>query len=113
MIEKANGSYLFDNNGNYYLDATSSWWTNIHGHAHPYLAQKLFEQAYTLEHVIFAGNTHEPAIRLAQKLKTYLPNNQQKFFFSDNGSTAVEAALKMVAKRFRELKDFFKHAKGA
>lgn len=96
LIEKANGSYLFDNNGNYYLDATSSWWTNIHGHAHPYLAQKLFEQAYTLEHVIFAGNTHEPAIRLAQKLKTYLPNNQQKFFFSDNGSTAVEAALKMA-----------------
>jgi adenosylmethionine-8-amino-7-oxononanoate aminotransferase len=59
-------------------------------------AQKLFEQASTLEHVIFAGNTHEPAIRLAQKLKTYLPNNQQKFFFSDNGSTAVEAALKMA-----------------
>jgi adenosylmethionine-8-amino-7-oxononanoate aminotransferase len=96
LIEKANGSYLFDNNGNYYLDATSSWWTNIHGHAHLYLAQKLFEQAYTLDHVIFAGNTHEPAIRLAQKLKTYLPNNQQKFFFSDNGSTAVEAALKMA-----------------
>ncbi|MFN8315139.1 MAG: adenosylmethionine--8-amino-7-oxononanoate transaminase [Chitinophagales bacterium] len=96
LITKGEGAYLIDNAGNRYFDATSSWWTNIHGHAHPHIAQKLFEQASTLEHVIFAGNTHEPAIRLAEKLKTYLPNNQQKFFFSDNGSTAVEAALKMA-----------------
>ncbi len=96
LIEKAQGAYVFDDKGNSYFDATSSWWTTIHGHSHPYIAKKLFEQAYTLEHVIFAGNTHEPAIRLAQKLKTYLPQNQQKFFFSDNGSTAVEAALKMA-----------------
>jgi adenosylmethionine-8-amino-7-oxononanoate aminotransferase len=96
LILKGEGAYLIDNAGNRYFDATSSWWTNIHGHAHPFIAQKLFEQASTLEHVIFAGNTHEPAIRLAEQLKTYLPNKQQKFFFSDNGSTAVEAALKMA-----------------
>lgn len=96
FIAKGEGAYLFDENGKKYLDATSSWWTNTHGHAHPYIAQKLYEQASTLEHVIFAGYTHEPAIRLAEKLKPYLPENQQKFFYSDNGSTAVEVALKMA-----------------
>lgn len=96
LIAKGEGAYLFDESGNKFLDATSSWWTNTHGHAHPYIAQKLYEQASRLEHVIFAGYTHEPAIRLAEKLKTYLPENQQKFFYSDNGSTAVEVALKMT-----------------
>ena len=96
LIVKGEGAYLFDENGNRYLDATASWWTNTHGHSHPYIAQKLFEQASTLEHVIFAGYTHEPAIRLAEKLQSYLPENQQKFFYSDNGSTAVEVALKMA-----------------
>src|SRR5690606_29162156 len=96
FIAKGEGAYLFDENGNKFLDATSSWWTSTHGHAHPYIAQKLYEQAKKLEHVIFAGYTHEPAIRLAEKLKTYLPENQQKFFYSDNGSTAVEVALKMT-----------------
>ncbi|HEY0262638.1 MAG TPA: adenosylmethionine--8-amino-7-oxononanoate transaminase, partial [Chitinophagales bacterium] len=96
FIAKGEGAYLFDENGKKYLDANASWWTNTHGHAHPYIAQKLFEQASTLEHVIFAGYTHEPAIRLAEKLQPFLPENQAKFFYSDNGSTAVEVALKMA-----------------
>jgi adenosylmethionine-8-amino-7-oxononanoate aminotransferase len=68
---------------------------NIHGHAHPYIAQKVFEQLKKLEHVIFAGFTHEPAIELAERLLKLLPDNQAKVFYSDNGSTAVEVAIKM------------------
>jgi adenosylmethionine-8-amino-7-oxononanoate aminotransferase len=96
LISRGEGAFLFDEHGRKLFDACSSWWTNTHGHAHPYLAEKLFNQAKELEHVIFAGYTHVPAIALAAKLKTYLPDNQQKFFFSDNGSTAVETALKMA-----------------
>ncbi len=96
VINRGEGAYVIDENGRRLFDACSSWWTNTHGHAHPYLAEKLYQQAKELEHVIFAGYTHKPAIELASKLKTYLPENQQKFFFSDNGSTAVETALKMA-----------------
>lgn len=66
-IIKGEGVYLFDENGNKYIDAISSWWTNLHGHAHPHIASKIFEQAKQLEHVIFAGCTHEPAVQLAEK----------------------------------------------
>ncbi|MES1218086.1 MAG: adenosylmethionine--8-amino-7-oxononanoate transaminase, partial [Bacteroidota bacterium] len=86
---------LIDENGNKYIDAISSWWTNLHGHAHPYIAQKIFEQAQQLEHVIFAGCTHEPAIQLAERILPLLPGDFSKIFYSDNGSTAVEVALKM------------------
>ena len=86
---------LFDENGKKYIDAVSSWWVNIHGHAHPYIAQKVSEQLNKLEHVIFAGFTHEGAIELAERLLQILPVNQQKVFYSDNGSTAVEVAIKM------------------
>jgi adenosylmethionine-8-amino-7-oxononanoate aminotransferase len=94
-IVKGEGAYLIDENGNKYLDAISSWWVNLHGHSHPYIAQKVSEQANTLEHAIFAGFTHKPAIELAEALLTILPKNQSKIFYSDNGSTAVEVALKM------------------
>ena len=94
-VSKGEGPWLFDENGNKYLDAISSWWVNLHGHAHPYLAEKLYEQAKTLEHVIFAGFTHEPAVRLAERLLPLLPGNFSRIFYSDNGSTAVEVALKM------------------
>ena len=80
----------------HYIDAISSWWVNLHGHAHPYIAEKIYEQAKTLEQVIFAGFTHEPAIRLAEKLLQLLPGNFSKIFYSDNGSTAVEVAIKMA-----------------
>ncbi|HEY4323436.1 MAG TPA: adenosylmethionine--8-amino-7-oxononanoate transaminase [Mucilaginibacter sp.] len=94
-IVKGEGACLFDENGKKYIDAVSSWWVNIHGHAHPYIAKKVSEQLTKLEHVIFAGFTHEGAVELAERLLEILPGNQQKAFYSDNGSTAVEVALKM------------------
>ncbi|AYN02062.1 adenosylmethionine--8-amino-7-oxononanoate transaminase [Chryseobacterium sp. 3008163] len=94
-IIKGKGVYLFDDQGNKYIDAVSSWWVTLHGHAHPYIAQRVSEQLNTLEQVIFAGFTHEPAIQLSENLLKLLPENQQKVFYSDNGSTAVEVALKM------------------
>ncbi|RZA03280.1 MAG: adenosylmethionine--8-amino-7-oxononanoate transaminase [Sphingobacteriaceae bacterium] len=94
-IVKGEGAYLFDENGKKYIDAVSSWWTNIHGHAHPYIAKKVAEQLTKLEHVIFAGFTHPGAVELAERLLQILPSNQQKAFYSDNGSTAVEVAIKM------------------
>ena len=99
-ITHGKGVYLFDSEGKKYIDAISSWWVNLHGHAHPYLAQKIHEQALKLEQVIFAGFTHEPAIQLAERLLGHLPNNFQKVFFSDNGSTAVEVAIKMALQFF-------------
>ncbi len=104
-IVKGEGSYLFDENGKRYIDAVSSWWVNIHGHAHPYIANAIAAQAKELEQVIFAGFTHEPAIKFAEKFMPFLPLNQQKLFLSDNGSTAVEAAIKMA------LQFFFNHQK--
>ncbi|WP_264329013.1 MULTISPECIES: adenosylmethionine--8-amino-7-oxononanoate transaminase [unclassified Wolbachia] len=95
-IKKAHGSYLYDENNKPYLDLISSWWVNLHGHAHPKIAQAIYEQSMTLEHVIFAGFTHEPAVTLCEKLKTLLPDKLSRFFFSDNGSTTVEVALKMA-----------------
>jgi len=95
-IVKGEGSYLTDADGNRYLDAISSWWVTIHGHAHPYIAEKLYEQAKTLEQVIFAGFTHEPAVRLAERLLGVLPGDFSRVFYSDNGSTATEVALKMA-----------------
>lgn len=94
-IVRGEGALLFDEHGKKYIDAVSSWWVNIHGHAHPYIAKKVAEQLNKLEHVIFAGFTHEGAVELAERLLQILPGNQQKVFYSDNGSTAVEVAIKM------------------
>jgi adenosylmethionine-8-amino-7-oxononanoate aminotransferase len=94
-IVRGKGVYLIDEQGNKYLDAISSWWVTIHGHAHPYIAEKVAEQLRTLEHCIFAGFTHPPAVALAERLLNIIPNNQQRIFYSDNGATAVEIALKM------------------
>ncbi|MDX2305747.1 MAG: adenosylmethionine--8-amino-7-oxononanoate transaminase [Microscillaceae bacterium] len=95
-IQRAEGVYLIDEHGERYIDAVSSWWVNIHGHCHPYLTQKISEQLATLEHVIFAGFTHQPAVELAERLLKHVPGNQGKVFFSDNGSTAIEVGLKMA-----------------
>ena len=95
-IVKGQGTLLFDEAGNEYIDAISSWWVTIHGHANPYIADKLYQQALTLEQVIFAGFTHEPAVALAERLLPILPNNFSKIFYSDNGSTSTEVALKMA-----------------
>ncbi|SHF78592.1 adenosylmethionine--8-amino-7-oxononanoate transaminase [Chryseobacterium vrystaatense] len=94
-IVKGKGVYLYDDDGKKYIDAVSSWWVTLHGHAHPYIAECVFQQLNTLEQVIFAGFTHEPAVRLSENLLKLLPENQKKVFYTDNGSTAVEAALKM------------------
>lgn len=94
-IVKGEGTYLFDADGTRYIDAISSWWVTLHGHAHPYIARKVAEQLSTLEQVIFAGFTHPPAIELSERVLALLPDNQQKVFYTDNGSTAVEVGLKM------------------
>lgn len=99
-VRAAKGSWLYLEDGRKILDAISSWWVNLHGHSHPYLAEALSRQAQQLEHVIFAGFTHEPAVRLAERLLGLLPRNQARIFFSDNGSTAVEVALKMALQFF-------------
>jgi adenosylmethionine-8-amino-7-oxononanoate aminotransferase len=94
-IVRAEGSYLYDEAGMQIIDAISSWWVIIHGHSHPYITARVAAQLQQLDQVIFAGFTHEPAIVLAEKLLALLPDNQQKVFYTDNGSTAVEVALKM------------------
>ncbi|WP_066435983.1 adenosylmethionine--8-amino-7-oxononanoate transaminase [Chryseobacterium sp. CCH4-E10] len=94
-IVRGEGIYLFDDKGNKYMDAVSSWWVTLHGHAHPHIAKRVSEQLHTLEQVIFAGFTHEPAVQLSENLLKIIPENQKKVFYSDNGSTAVEVALKM------------------
>lgn len=95
-IVRAEGALLYDEHGKVYIDAVSSWWTNLFGHSNPIIANAIKHQVDTLEHVIFAGFTHEPAINLAENLLKILPKNQSKVFFSDNGSTCVEVALKMA-----------------
>ena len=95
-ITRGKGTLLFDENENAYIDAISSWWVNLHGHAHPYIAEKLYEQALQLEQVIFAGFTHKPAVELAEQLIAFLPDGFSKIFYSDNGSTSTEVALKMA-----------------
>jgi adenosylmethionine---8-amino-7-oxononanoate aminotransferase len=95
-IERAEGVHLYLKDGRVLLDAISSWWVNIHGHAHPVLAEAIYKQALSLEHVIFAGFTHQPALELAFQLINYTACDFKKVFYSDNGSTSVEVALKMA-----------------
>jgi adenosylmethionine-8-amino-7-oxononanoate aminotransferase len=95
-IVRSEGSYYFDEQNNKYIDGISSWWVNLHGHSHPYIAQKVYEQLNTNAHSIFSGFTHPAAIELAECLLNHLPDNLAKVFYSDNGSTAVEVALKMA-----------------
>ena len=97
MIPIARGerAWLIDHDGNRYLDAVSSWWTNIFGHANPRIAGAIKRQLDSLEHVIFAGFTHEPAVALAEELVRITPAGLTRVFFADNGSSAIEVALKM------------------
>jgi len=95
-ISHARGNYLFDHDDIRYFDAISSWYTCSYGHTNPALTQALKDQVDQLHHVVFAGMTHEPAVRLSEKLIAILPDNQAKLFFSENGSTSVEIALKMA-----------------
>lgn len=99
-IMRGEGALLWDENGKEYIDAIASWWVNPFGHSNPYIADAIYRQLTTLEHVLFGGFTHDPALKLAERLMQILPNNQKKFFFSDNGSTAVEVALKASLQYF-------------
>ena len=94
-IKSAKGVWLEDFEGNRYIDSISSWWVNLFGHSNSYISKKLSEQANTLEHVLLAGFTHEPAVNLAERLSKIVPGNLNKVFFADNGSSAIEVALKM------------------
>ncbi len=95
-ITHAKGAVLYDAKGQEILDMISSWWTCIHGHAHPEINRVLSEQAEKVAHIMFSGFTHKPGVELAAKLAQVLPGDLNKVFFSDDGSTAVEVALKMA-----------------
>lgn len=95
-VKSARGIWLELEDGRKIMDCISSWWVNIHGHSHPKIAEAIYRQAQELEHVIFAGFTHQPAETLSEKLVKQLPEELSRVFFSDNGSTAVEVALKMA-----------------
>ena len=99
-IVKGQGVYLWDENGKQYIDAISSWWVNPFGHSNPIIANAIYKQLTTLEHVLFGGFTNKPAVELAEKLISILPSNQKKLFYSDNGSTAVEIAIKAALQFF-------------
>ena len=99
-IVKGEGALLWDENGKEYIDAIASWWVNPFGHSNRFIADAIYKQLTTLEHVLFGGFTHEPAVVLSEKLLQILPNNQNKIFFSDNGSTAVEVAIKVAFQFF-------------
>lgn len=95
-IKSASGVYLIDESGNKYIDAISSWYTCVYGHNHPDLTQAITQQLDTLDFTMLSGFTHEPAKILAKKLIQLLPQGIEKIFFNDNGSTAIEAAIKMA-----------------
>jgi adenosylmethionine-8-amino-7-oxononanoate aminotransferase len=96
VIERAESCTLFASDGKQYIDANSSWWVNVHGHCHPHIQEAIVNQLSVLDHTIFAGATHPQAIKLSERICQILPATFKKVFFSDNGSTAVEVALKMV-----------------
>ena len=104
-IVRAEGIYLYTDDGRRILDGISSWWVNIHGHAHPTLNAALAKQVSELEHVVFAGCTHRPAVEFGERLAELLPAGLSRVFYSDDGSTAVEVALKMAWQYWRNRGD--------
>ena len=103
LVQRAEGVHLYTADGRKIIDAISSWWVNLHGHANPRIAAAIGEQARKLEHVILAGFTHEAAQELAKRLSQWLPKELTHMFFSDDGSTAVEVALKLAVQHFQNL----------
>jgi adenosylmethionine-8-amino-7-oxononanoate aminotransferase len=99
-IVKAKGALLFDEEDRTYIDGIASWYTVMYGHANEYIISAMTHQMQKLDFVMFSGLTHEPAIELSEKLMAILPDNQAKLFFNDNGSTAIEAAIKMSLQYF-------------
>ncbi|HEY1471885.1 MAG TPA: adenosylmethionine--8-amino-7-oxononanoate transaminase [Candidatus Acidoferrum sp.] len=99
-VTRAEGAFLYTADGRKIIDAISSWWVNLHGHANPRIASAIAEQARKLEHVILAGFTHDAAEELAERLRKWVPSQLTHMFFSDDGSTAVEVALKMALQHY-------------
>src|SRR6202162_809580 len=99
-VVRAERVYLYTKDGRRILDAVSSWWVNLHGHANPRIAEAIAQQAHKMEHVIMAGFTHDAAEELATRLRKWLPSQMTHLFFSDDGSTAVEVALKLAVQHF-------------
>ncbi|MEM8999421.1 MAG: adenosylmethionine--8-amino-7-oxononanoate transaminase [Bacteroidota bacterium] len=95
-ISKAKGTLLFDEDGNQYIDGIASWYTAMYGHCNDYILDRVTRQMQQLDQVVFSGFTHRPAVELSEALIAVLPENQEKLFFSDNGSTATEIAIKMA-----------------
>lgn len=99
-IVKGKDALLWDENGKEYIDAIASWWVNPFGHSNKIIADAIYKQLTTLEHVLFGGFTHDRAVELSEKVLSILPSNQKKVFYSDNGSTAVEIAIKAALQFF-------------
>ncbi len=99
-IVRGEGFYVYDEDGNKYMDAIGSWWSSIHGHRHPRIVKAIKEQLDILDHIHFAGNTHKWAVELAKRILEILGNGFTKAFYSDDGSTAVEVALKIAYQYF-------------
>jgi len=95
-IIKAKDCVLYDENGKEYIDAIASWYSSMYGHCNTYITKRVYTQMQQLDHIVFAGFTHEPAVKLSEELIKILPNNQEKIFFGDNGSTSVEIGIKMA-----------------
>jgi adenosylmethionine-8-amino-7-oxononanoate aminotransferase len=102
-VVRGEGALLHAEDGSTYVDAIASWWVNLHGHAHPYINAQLKQQLDELEHVIFSGFTHPPAVKLAEQLLGKLGSPYQQIFYSDNGSTAVEVAIKMSIQYWKNI----------
>lgn len=102
-ITKAQGVYLYGDDGRRFIDGISSWWVNLHGHCHPAIVSAIAEQAAKMDHVLLAGFSHEAVEELSSRLRKYLPAGLDHIFFSDNGSTAVEVALKMALQYWQNL----------
>ncbi len=95
-IVKAKDCTLTDEDGNTYIDAIASWYTCMYGHCNTFITERVSAQMQQLDQVVFSGFTHEPAVKLSEALMAILPQNQNKLFFSDNGSTSVEIGIKMA-----------------
>ncbi len=103
IIERGEGAYLYDLEGKSYLDAVSSWWVNLFGHSNKKINRAIAEQVEKLEHVIFANFSHKPAIELAEGIVKITPEGLNKVFFADNGSSAVEVALKLSFQYYQQI----------
>lgn len=100
-IKKGKGVYLYDYDGNKFIDSISSWWVNLFGHSNNYINEKLKEQVENLEHVILTCFTHEPIVKLSSRLAKMTPEGLNRAFYADNGSSAIEVALKMSFQYFK------------